>query len=325
VACKQWNDLPAEKTKFFGCEPSGTPLYPSVYPQANLGPAPPKPTQVSGYQNPVDLSFVTYTLLRFFGDQDVRADRCIGLGPGCVSDISDYLNKTGNWNGQWNFMKWGCFHCLEPRCVEYCEQTGASGVSGYDSQWTSAMRQDPTTGFVWVDDTICTGCMHCGAGIGPNGCYWNIPRQGHAAAQSGPLASKCHGCIHPAKKRVGDTYDATATGNTDQYQAGDNDIASKSLLQLVGNPSGPSAGASLLPACVTACPNGALQFGDHDDVITAANARAVDPQVLADYPCGVHVFGLGNYGEPETRFIMVLTEVPDWYQAVGMADMIPSP
>jgi formate dehydrogenase iron-sulfur subunit len=47
VACKQWNELPADKTTFFG------------------GP---------GYQNPADLSFNTYTVLEFHRDGENDRD-----------------------------------------------------------------------------------------------------------------------------------------------------------------------------------------------------------------------------------------------------------
>ena len=62
VACKQWNELPAEKT-------------------VNQG----------TYQNPPDLSGVTWTLVRF-------------------------KEVTNNGKVRWNFFKDQCRHCLEPPC-----------------------------------------------------------------------------------------------------------------------------------------------------------------------------------------------------------------
>jgi len=62
VACKQWNELPAEKTVNEGT-----------------------------YQNPADLSAVTWTLVKF-------------------KEVSN------NGKMKWNFFKDQCRHCLEPPC-----------------------------------------------------------------------------------------------------------------------------------------------------------------------------------------------------------------
>ena len=62
VACKQWNELPAEKTKNHG-----------------------------SYQNPPDLSGMTYTIVRF-----------------------KELSQGGE--VKWNFFKDQCRHCVDPPC-----------------------------------------------------------------------------------------------------------------------------------------------------------------------------------------------------------------
>lgn len=75
VACKQWHQLPATKTE-------------------NRG----------SYQNPQDLSFDTYKLVRFQEH----------LGPD---------NKP-----QWYFFPDQCRHCLEPSCLEAAEDSAPGGV-----------------------------------------------------------------------------------------------------------------------------------------------------------------------------------------------------
>jgi formate dehydrogenase iron-sulfur subunit len=277
VACKQWNCNQPEGTEFFGLNPSGTaaPYGNSCDAQTStIGPVPPSASP--GYQNPVDLSYMTYRVVRFFVDDNA-------------------LRKDRDADGNWNFISWACFHCLEPLCVDRCA--------------VGAMKIDAGTGFVYIDPDLCTGCMDCAAGAGPDlGCPWDIPKQGRNAL--GQLkASKCHGCF----ARVAGSYPPDAAGNSDQYQAGDNDIASKSLIGGGWEVSPPVVG-DLAPACVTACPTSALQFGDRADVLAVAYNRATDPEVLADFP-NACVFGNGDYGEPETRVIMVLNQDPSYYKA----------
>ncbi|HKK34362.1 MAG TPA: 4Fe-4S dicluster domain-containing protein [Desulfomicrobiaceae bacterium] len=84
VACKQWHKLPAEKTKNWG-----------------------------SHQNPKDLSFITYKLVRF---QEVVKD----------GDVTDWL-----------FFPEQCRHCVEPPCKYVAD--------AYDEK---AILKDPNTGAV---------------------------------------------------------------------------------------------------------------------------------------------------------------------------------
>lgn len=92
AACKQWNELPAETTK-------------------NTG----------SYQNPPDLSFSTFTHIRF---------------------------KETNIGGQtrWLFQKHQCFHCTDAACVEACP--------------TNALKNN-SMGFVSLEPELCSGCGYC--------------------------------------------------------------------------------------------------------------------------------------------------------------------
>lgn len=94
VACKQWNELPAEQTRFFAGE---------------------------GYQNPGDLSFRTWTLLKF-------------------------TEWSENGRVNWAFHRRACMHCSEAACVEICP--------------TGALRHSEE-GFVVLNRDDCVGCRWC--------------------------------------------------------------------------------------------------------------------------------------------------------------------
>ncbi|MGA1874648.1 MAG: 4Fe-4S dicluster domain-containing protein [bacterium] len=216
VACKQWNDLPAEETSFFG------------------GP---------GYQNPGDLSSITLTLVKFF---------CYGRRG---ADVDDY--------GNWQFLKYGCMHCLNPRCMKVCDTL------------YRAIYKD-SDGFVQINQNLCQPaiCNACTAG-----CPFGVPKM------NGQSAVKCHACLN----RRGYTYPTAIK-----------DPASDWL-----------AGPELAPACVAACPTGALVYGDRNEIIAKARARADDPAVREKYP-EVNVYGdNGPYGG--LRVISVLTREPGFY------------
>jgi len=90
IACKQWNQLPATKTKNWG-----------------------------SHQNPDDLSFVTYKLVRF---SEVVSDGEL----------------------RWYFFPDQCRHCIVPPCKETAEALG----------YKKAIIQDKTTGAVVFDKKV---------------------------------------------------------------------------------------------------------------------------------------------------------------------------
>jgi len=93
VACKQWNEMPAMRTHNFG-----------------------------SYQNPPDLQWNTWTLIRF--QEHVGAD-----------------NKF-----KWLFRKDGCMHCTHAACVKSCP----SGALYYTEYGTVGLNRD-----------VCIGCKAC--------------------------------------------------------------------------------------------------------------------------------------------------------------------
>jgi len=101
VACKQWNQNPAERTTFF----SG-----------------------HGYQNPGNLSPSTWTLIKFFPEEEVG-------------------NKL-----EWRFLKSQCMHCKDPGCVAACPVNPKAATR--DEKW----------GFVYIDHSRCIGCGACEMG-----------------------------------------------------------------------------------------------------------------------------------------------------------------
>jgi len=109
VACKQWNQLPATKTHNYG-----------------------------SYQNPKDLSFVTFKLVRFNEE----------LGPD---------NKP-----RWYFFQDQCRHCLEPGCKE-----------ASDFQREDAIVLETHTGAVLFTDRL-KGVKFEDV---KDGCPYDIPRE----------------------------------------------------------------------------------------------------------------------------------------------------
>jgi formate dehydrogenase beta subunit len=93
VACKQWNMLPGLKTK-----------------------------QTGSYQNPPDLQWNTWTVMRF----------------------QEYEDKDKNF--QWIFRKDGCMHCTDAACVKVCP----SGSLYYTPYKTVGIHHEK-----------CIGCKEC--------------------------------------------------------------------------------------------------------------------------------------------------------------------
>ncbi|OPY16569.1 MAG: Formate dehydrogenase-O iron-sulfur subunit [Syntrophus sp. PtaB.Bin075] len=93
VACKQWNEVPGLKTKQWG-----------------------------SYQNPPDLQWNTWTLIRF----------------------QEYAPKDGEF--KWLFRKDGCMHCTDAACVKVCP-SGALYHTEY--------------GTVGINQAKCIGCKYC--------------------------------------------------------------------------------------------------------------------------------------------------------------------
>lgn len=93
VACKQWNEMPASKTRQHGT-----------------------------HQNPQDLEWNTWTLIRF----------------------QEHVDREGTL--RWLFRKDGCMHCTDAACVKSCP-TGALHYTGF--------------GVVGLDRQACIGCKAC--------------------------------------------------------------------------------------------------------------------------------------------------------------------
>jgi formate dehydrogenase beta subunit len=93
VACKQWNEMPGLRTKNFG-----------------------------SYQNPPDLQWNTWTLIRF----------------------QEYEAPNGDFT--WLFRKDGCMHCTDAACVKVCP---------------SGCLYHTDLGTVGLNKEKCIGCKEC--------------------------------------------------------------------------------------------------------------------------------------------------------------------
>lgn len=109
VACKQWNYLPGEKTKFFAA--------------------------AGGYQNPSDLSPITWTIIKF------------------------HEKRKGDFQVEWLFRRHHCFHCTDAACIEVCPV-----------EPEKAMTRHPVFGTVYVDQHKCIGCGEC-----QEACPYGVP------------------------------------------------------------------------------------------------------------------------------------------------------
>ena len=94
VACKQWNEMPGLRTK-----------------------------QTGTYQNPPDLQWNTWTLIRFQEHVDKATDKF-----------------------QWIFRKDGCMHCTDAACVKVCP----SGALYHTPLKTVGLQRNK-----------CIGCKEC--------------------------------------------------------------------------------------------------------------------------------------------------------------------
>ncbi len=93
VACKQWNEMPGLRTRQWG-----------------------------SYQNPPDLQWNTWTLIRF----------------------QEYEDSKGAF--KWLFRKDGCMHCTDAACVKVCP----SGALYHTDFGTVGLKKD-----------LCIGCKEC--------------------------------------------------------------------------------------------------------------------------------------------------------------------
>jgi len=250
VACKQWNDLPAIVTDFFG------------------GP---------GYQNPADLSGWCWTLVKFLTEGGKKNDL----------DVDD----------NWNFLKYQCMHCRDAACINVCEYRWGVG--------TAAMKRDASTGFVYINEPDCRnpgGCIICKTGYeSMPGCPFDVPRR---RPGNPPFGAKCTGCVD---RVAGVDYRGLGGSWTTQYPPGIKD-GSSDWLHIPGQP----ANDDLLPACVTSCPTGSLQYDTRVNIVAAATARVADADVVAKYP-GVNLYGDGPGPYGGLNVITVLTRDPGWY------------
>ncbi len=114
VACKAWHDLPAEKTK-----------------------------NVGSYQNPQDLSSITYKLVRF---NETTIDGMM----------------------RWLFFPEQCRHCIEPPCKLQA-----------DMEVEGAIIQDPSTGAILYTDKT----KDLSFSSGDEFCPYNIPRKDPATGR----------------------------------------------------------------------------------------------------------------------------------------------
>jgi formate dehydrogenase iron-sulfur subunit len=303
VACKNWNRLPATPTTKVQLWNEAFGIWEKAL-EADFFEGP-------GYQNPGWNNFITYNLIRFLE----------------ASSPGEDVDGDGNWH----FLRYACMHCIgperydfEPRCMKICRDKRGDKLAVYRD----------CDGFIQIDKTKCRPELCEYACV--NWCAFKIPHVGRTRRKkskrpptwSKRWARKCTACIDrrtpkpwtkfppvqpplapPPEGMPGcgpyavPQYPATAAGNPNL-----DPIAGVSLLTDVLSG---SVGGDLLPACVTSCPNGALKYGDRDDVVTVALARVADPEVTATWPNAMVYGDTGPFGG--LRVVSVLSHHWSYY------------
>ncbi|OGU04029.1 MAG: hypothetical protein A2085_05000 [Gemmatimonadetes bacterium GWC2_71_10] len=151
---------------------------------------------------------------------------------------------------RWVFAKRQCMHCVDPACVADCP--------------ADALRRD-TDGTVAYTQARCIGCGNC-----TRACPFGVPVLEQRAA--GPFVWKCTFC----QDRVS-TASVPDVLNQGQRTPDVLDDAKRARHLAVRR----------TPACVAACPTGALQHGERDALLEEARRRiARRPDRYVD-----HIYG----------------------------------
>ncbi len=153
------------------------------------------------------------------------------------------------------FVKRQCMHCTEFRCADVC----APGVFSRDR-----------SGVVVADAPECIGCVAC-----VDECPF------------GATAVECWGVETPHLHKCTFCFERLGAEASEPVSVNGRPLSAESLRQ--------RRRRERTPACVTACPAGALKFGDRDGLLAEARRRiAMHPSEYVD-----HVYGekeLGGLG-----------------------------
>ena len=143
-------------------------------------------------------------------------------------------NGTGDLD--WVFARRQCMHCLDPACASAC--------------LVGAITSDPN-GVVSYDESRCIGCRYCQLV-----CPFAVPSLEWAKAVA--LIRKCGFCA--SRIEHAEVPDVLNEGHSTEDVL-DEDKKARHLA------------AQKVPACVSTCPTGALEFGDRDELLEEARSR----------------------------------------------------
>lgn len=138
------------------------------------------------------------------------------------------------------FVKRQCMHCEAPACVSACPVGALQKVQG----------ERAGAGAVTYDWGKCIGCRYCMVA-----CPFNVPK--FEWDERVPKIQKCTFC-----------FDRLERGAQPETQVNGRPVSGKSAQRL--------ARSERLPACVKACPTGALIFGERDAVIAEGHRRIAE-------------------------------------------------
>lgn len=185
------------------------------------------------------------------------------LSSDTLSRVTFNESKGANGDIEWTFAKRQCMHCVEPACASAC-LVGA--------------LEKTAEGPVIYHREKCIGCRYCMLA-----CPFDVPT--FEWEEPVPYIRKCTFC----SERLEGSGSYTA-GHTDvSAGVGDMGVNDEPLSQESRERHQHS---QQMPSCAKACPTGAIQHGDRDELLAEAKRRlAADPGKYVDRIFGEHEVG----------------------------------
>jgi Fe-S-cluster-containing dehydrogenase component len=175
----------------------------------------------------------------------------------------------------WHFTKYQCMHCTEATCVKVCPSGATAKHKVSDG--------DKEAYVVMTDPDKCIGCNYCVATCPFSACRYD-------AAEKGIF--RCRLCFD----RI--------TQSPEAFQQGDLHKPLADFQKLLEDPAN-EAWLRNKPACVSTCTSGALSFGEREEMVKKAEARAKELGGKA------RVYGKEELGG--LHYIYVLQDEPETY------------
>ncbi len=208
------------------------------------------------------------------------------FSPNTYTFVSYHESTAGNGEPSWAFVKRQCLHCRDLYCTSVC----APDVFHRNEQ-----------GIVVCDADRCMGCGAC-----IDACPFEVPAIDYWDVDT-PHIRKCEFCFDRQKSRS-KTKNSPARLNGKPLEGQALDDYRESCYS---------------PACATACPTGAIQFGTRKELLTEARRRiATAPDKYVD-----HIYGEKEAGGTAWLYISAIPfkklGFPTVFAKLGIQSRIP--